>query len=188
MPAMIEATRQRWLDAHKVEDFIGKQGVTQVVAPPVPGVWLSTKALERSAPSKWDTRFLDLAGHVAGWSRDESTRVGAVIVDTKKRVISLGFNGFPAGVDDTVTSRDQKLRRTVHAEINALSFASRSVEGCTIYVTHPPCSNCAAVLIQHGLADVVFPKPSAEFLERWGESYEEGRAMFKEANVKVREI
>ena len=185
MPAMIEATRQRWLDAHKVEDFIG---VTQVIAPPAPGLWLSTRALEKPVVSKWDERFLALAEHVAQWSRDESTKVGAVIVDAKKRVISLGFNGFPAGVLDEVTSRDQKLRRTIHAEVNAVSFANRSVEGCTIYVTHPPCSNCAAVLIQHGISEVVFPKPSADFLERWGESYDEGRAMFSEANVKVREV
>lgn len=138
--------------------------------------------------SKWDKRFYALATHVSGWSRDESTKVGAVVVDAKKRVISLGFNGFPAGVQDTVTSRDQKLRRTVHAEINAVTFANRSVEGCVIYVTHAPCSNCAAVLIQHGIAEVVFPSPTDGFRERWGESYVEALSMFGEAGVKVREF
>ena len=186
MSALMEDVTQRmWLDKHKVE------GISQVIAPPMPGVWLSTQALEKPALSnlsKWDERFMALALHVAGWSRDESTRVGAVVVDAKKRVISLGFNGFPAGVDDTVKDRDQKLRRTVHAEINSVSFANRSIEGCTIYVTHAPCSNCAAVLIQHGIGEVIFPKPSGDFLERWGESYKEPVLMFNEAGVNVREI
>ena len=138
--------------------------------------------------SKWDRRFYNLAVHISSWSKDESTRVGAVIVDNKKRIISVGFNGFPAGVDDTITSRDQKLRRTVHAEVNALSFANRSVEGCTVYVTHAPCSNCAAVLIQHNVGAVAFPEPEPAFLERWGESYEEAMKMFREAGVYVMEI
>lgn len=138
--------------------------------------------------SKWDRRFYNLAVHISSWSKDESSRVGAVIVDNKKRIISVGFNGFPAGVDDTITSRDQKLRRTVHAEVNALSFANRSVEGCTVYVTHAPCSNCAAVLIQHGIGAVAFPEPEPAFLERWGESYEEAMMMFREAGVYVMEI
>lgn len=138
--------------------------------------------------SKWDRRFYNLAVHISSWSKDDSTRVGAVIVDNKKRIISVGFNGFPAGVDDTITSRDQKLRRTVHAEVNALSFANRSVEGCTVYVTHAPCSNCAAVLIQHGIGAVAFPEPEPAFLERWGESYEEAMMMFREAGVYVMEI
>jgi len=138
--------------------------------------------------SKWDRRFYNLAVHISSWSKDESTRVGAVIVDNKKRIISVGFNGFPAGVDDTITSRDQKLRRTVHAEVNALSFAAQSVEGCTMYVTHAPCANCAAIIIQHGIASVVFPEPEDGFLERWGESYREALSMFKEAGVYVMEM
>ena len=142
----------------------------------------------QDALNKWDKRFMDLALHVAGWSRDESTKVGCVIVNDKKRVISLGFNGFPAGVEDVVTSRDQKLRRTLHAESNALAFANTSVEGCIAYITHASCSNCAAALIQNGIAEVVFPTPSGEFLSRWSESYKEAIAMFGEAGVKVREI
>lgn len=157
------------------------------VIPALPGVWLSTKALGRRAMSKWDVRFMDMARLVATWSKDPSTKVGSCIVDNKKRIVSVGFNGSPVGVDD-VEDRPRKLLRVVHSEANALHFASRPVEGCTIYVTHPPCANCAAHLIQRGIAEVVFPKPSEEFLERWGESYDEGQAMFKEANVKVREV
>lgn len=137
---------------------------------------------------EWDEFFAGMAVYVSRKSKDESTKVGCVIVDYKKRVVSVGFNGFPAGVDDTITSRDQKLRRTVHAEANALAFAAQSVEGCTMYVTHAPCANCAAIIIQHGIASVVFPEPEEGFLERWGESYREALLMFKEAGVYVKEM
>lgn len=138
--------------------------------------------------SKWDRRFYNLAVHISSWSKDNSSKVGAVIVDNKRRIISVGFNGFPAGVDDTITGRDQKLRRTVHAEVNALSFANSSVEGHTLYVTHAPCANCAAIIIQHGISCIAFPEPEPAFLERWGESYEEAMKMFREAGVYIVEI
>ena len=108
---------------------------------------------------KWDARFLEQAELIAGWSKDPSTGVGAVIVDPKNRVVSQGFNGFPracADDADLLADRDEKLRRTLHAEQNALLFAHRSVEGCTVYVTHPPCARCAAMLIQSGIKRVVY--------------------------------
>ena len=138
--------------------------------------------------SKWDKRFYNLAVHISSWSKDESTKVGCVIVDYKRRVVSVGFNGFPEHVDDTPVSRERKLMRTVHAEVNALSFAAQSVEGCTMYVTHAPCANCAAIIIQHGVASVFFPEPKEGFLERWGDSYREALLMFKEAGVYVMEM
>ena len=137
---------------------------------------------------EWDEFFTGLALYVSRKSKDEGTKVGAVIVDYKKRVVSVGFNGFPAGVDDSPGDRDRKLRRTVHAEANALAFAAQSVEGCTMYVTHAPCANCAAIIIQHGIGAVFFPEPEEGFLERWGDSYREALLMFKEAGVYVREM
>lgn len=133
--------------------------------------------------SKWDNRFINLAVHVASWSKDPSTRVAAVIVDKKNRVVSLGFNGYARGVDDTFHSREQKLMRVIHAEENALSFANRDVEGCTVYITHAPCSHCAALLIQHGIARVVYPSPQSGFSERWRESYIEALQMFHEVQI-----
>ena len=141
-----------------------------------------------NALTKWDRRFLDLAAHVATWSKDPSTRVGAVIVDANKRVVSLGFNGFPAGVNDEELPRERKLMRTIHAEINALAFANVSVRGCTIYVTHAPCANCTANLIQNGIAKVVFPRPVNDFKERWADHYSEAMLMLMEAGVEVVEV
>ena len=134
--------------------------------------------------TKWDRRFLDLAKLVSGWSKDPSTQVGACIVDSKNRIVSVGFNGSPRGVED-VAERDRKLLRTVHAEMNALHFANRDVEGCTIYVTHPPCANCAAHIVQRGIGRVVFVQGSKEFLERWWDNYTEALCIFGEAGVRV---
>jgi dCMP deaminase len=130
----------------------------------------------------WENRFLVLAEHIAQWSKDDSTKVGAVIVD-KKRIISLGFNGFPQGVDDKIIDRDQKLRRTIHSEVNAITFANRSIKGFTMFVTHPPCSNCTALIVQSGISTVVWRSPDQAFIDRWGVSHQESLSMMQEANV-----
>lgn len=130
--------------------------------------------------------MLDLVALVASWSKDPSTQVGAAIVDAKNRVVSIGFNGFPRAVrdsDEALIDRDEKLRRTIHAEENALLFAARSVEGCTIYVTHPPCARCAAKLIQAGVVRVVSNIPSAGFSERWADGMASASTMMREAGV-----
>lgn len=136
---------------------------------------------------KWHHRFMAMARLVASWSQDPSTQAGAVVVDGK-RIVSLGFNGFPAGVDDDpkiYADRERKLRRVQHAEPNALSFAKRDVTGCTLYVTHFPCCQCAGRIIQEGIKQVVCPPPDAGFLARWKDDIEESKSMFSEAGVEV---
>jgi len=135
--------------------------------------------------AKWDNRFLDLAQLIATWSKDDSTKVGACIVDTSNRVVSLGYNGPPQSVRDGFKDRDQKLRRTIHAEANALAFANRDVDQCTLYVTHPPCAHCAAMIIQRGITRVVFIPPSQGFAKRWVDDMAEAKDMFREAGVTV---
>lgn len=110
---------------------------------------------------KWDRRFLALAAHVATWSKDPSTQCGAVIVDPRKRVVSIGYNGFAEGVRDTperLHDRETKYKLVVHAERNAILFAGRDLTGCTLY-THPfgTCAVCAAMVIQAGIKRVVAP-------------------------------
>lgn len=129
---------------------------------------------------KWTKRFLDLATLVGSWSKDNSTKVGAVIVDERNRILSVGFNGFPHGVTDTLTDRDEKLRRTIHAEENALLFANRSVEGCTIYVTHHPCARCTAKLIQVGISKIIYLNALSD---HWGEEVCSSEIMLTEAGV-----
>lgn len=133
---------------------------------------------------KWDVRFLKLAEYIASWSRDPSKKVGAVIVDDKKRIVSLGFNGFPRGVDDDHRLNDQTLKNeiVIHAEINAILFANKDVQGCTMYVWPiPPCSRCAAQIIQTGIARVV--APYIQESDRWKNSVQLGRDVLDEGGV-----
>lgn len=134
----------------------------------------------------WDERFLRLAQHVSTWSKDPSTKVGAVIADGKNRIVSLGYNGFPRGIADTserLTDRETKYRLVVHAERNAILFASRSLSACTLF-TWPfmPCSQCAAMVIQAGVSKVVAPSYSPA---RWYVDHNLAHTMFKEANVEL---
>lgn len=136
---------------------------------------------------KWDERFIALSNLVATWSKDPSTKVGAAIADQKNRVVSMGYNGPPRGTEDGEFDRETKLRRTIHAEENAIMFAQRSVEGCTIYVTHHPCSPCAAKIVQSGITCVVAPRPSDDtFSGRWADDIREAQEIFKEAGVRLR--
>lgn len=131
----------------------------------------------------WPQRFLDMAHFVASWSKDPSTKVGAVIVDSRKRVVSIGFNGPPQGTDDSVVKRDIRLLRTVHAEANSILFAGRDLTDCTLYVTHHPCAHCAALIIQSGIKAVVHPPTDAQFTLRWHDDMQQAQVMFREAGV-----
>ena len=139
---------------------------------------------------KWDKRFLELAKHISSWSKDK-TKVGAVIVDpTTNQVVSMGYNGFPRGVDDTeerINDRDTKLKLTCHAELNAILSANRSVRGCWIYV-YPTlmvpnsCPECSKAIVQSGLSAVIGYK--REKIEaRWAELEEFSRIILQEGYV-----
>lgn len=133
----------------------------------------------------WDHRFLSMASLVASWSKDPSTKVGAVVVDPERRVCGVGYNGFPRGVYDDpaiLEERAEKLSRVVHAEANALLSSSRTL-GCTIYVWPLfSCSSCAGLIIQAGVTRVVTPPPIEE---RWRSSYGVASDMYKQAGVQV---
>mgnify|MGYP003647500592 CR=1 FL=1 len=134
---------------------------------------------------RWDMRFLEMAQLVASWSKDPSTKVGATIVDDDRRVISVGYNGFPKGVADNkrLEDRDEKYKMIVHAERNALLFSNTSVKNCSIF-TYPfmPCPVCAGMIIQSGISRVISFKSDNK---RWQEDFEISRKMFEEAEVHV---
>jgi dCMP deaminase len=132
-----------------------------------------------------------MAMHVAKLSKDPSTQVGAVIFDPKRRVVSAGYNGFARGVADTserLENRDIKYKLVLHAEKNAILFATASLENCTIVVTHPCCAQCAAQVIQSGIKHVIWPKPTPEFMKRWANDYALSVMQFKEAGVDLTEL
>lgn len=134
---------------------------------------------------KWDIRFLEMAKLVAGWSKDPSTKTGAVIVRPNKSVASVGFNGFPSKLKDTpelYSNRETKYSRVVHCEINALLYSREPVIGYTLY-TYPfaCCDRCAVQMIQAGISYFVSPELPAELQERWGQSVEQTISYYKEA-------
>lgn len=143
--------------------------------------------------NKWHNRFMEMAHNIAGWSKDPSTQVGCVIVDTEKRIISVGYNGFPRGVDDNderLSNRSIKYLMVQHAEANAVTNAAsinagERLKGATAYVTHYPCSNCAGLLIQAGVSTIVTLAPDGGFSERFADSFKASKAMFEETGVQV---
>lgn len=130
---------------------------------------------------KWDYRFLELADHIATWSKDPSTQVGAVIVNHNRRVVSLGYNGFPNRVEDLYCRLHtvKKYLYVSHAERNALDSANASVEGCTLYTTLKPCNECAKSIIQTGIARVVYWETDREDRFNWNIT----ETMFSESGV-----
>jgi dCMP deaminase len=134
----------------------------------------------------WDQRFLDMAILVSTWSKDPSTQTGAVIVDPWKRIVSLGFNGFPQRIadDERLHVRTIKYEMIVHCEVNALIFAKGDIAGCTLY-TWPfmSCSRCAAIMIQAGIRRHVAP---ASPHPRFGEAAQAlSTQLFQEADVEL---
>lgn len=146
-----------------------------------------------NADEKWDRRFLSVASLVSSWSKDPSTKCGAVIVRPDKTVAGTGFNGFPKGCSDDsglYHNRELKYERVVHAELNAILHTYENMDGYTIY-TWPPsfgptCARCSAHVIQAGITRVVHAfSEGADINSRWKESLEIGLQMYSEADVEV---
>jgi len=135
--------------------------------------------------AKWVGRMMELAALVASWSKDPSTRVGAVIVDPFNRVVGTGYNGLPRGVEDTVerlSNRSLKYAMIVHSEVNAVLNSLHEPRGCALFVTKFPCNECCKVIIQAGIRTVYAP-PETD--ERWLEASRISMMMLAEAGVQV---
>lgn len=107
----------------------------------------------------WNEYFMSIAIVSSLRSKDPSKKVGCCIVDnTTKRIISIGYNGFPRGCNDSQLSwakdgdwLDQKYPYVVHAEANAIVNANKAMSNSTLYVTLFPCNECAKLMIQAGI-------------------------------------
>ena len=135
--------------------------------------------------TNWDNRFLDMAKLVSTWSKDPSTKVGAVIVDPSNRLISVGYNGFPKGVtdDERLFDRDKKYDIIVHAEVNAILFSNKALDGCTMYTSpFQPCPRCAGLIIQSGIRRVVSIVNSNP---RWVEDFSTAKQLLLEAKIRL---
>jgi dCMP deaminase len=140
---------------------------------------------------QWDDRFMRIAKEVSLWSKDPSTKIGAVIIHPPTRLIqSTGYNGFPRGVMDSearLNDRAVKLMFICHAELNAILNAARcgvKIDGSTLYCCGlPPCTGCAKAIIQSGLHRVVIETFMVP--ERWKAECDAALQMLREANVIV---
>ena len=138
--------------------------------------------------NKWIKRYLELADHVASWSKDPSRKIGAVAIGSQGQVLAQGYNGFPRGISDTpgrYNNRDTKYKYVVHAEMNCIYNAADngvSLRGSDLYVTGlPTCSECAKGVIQVGIKRVFM---RADVPEAWIDSWNLTQTLFKEAGVK----
>lgn len=120
----------------------------------------------------WRDRFLCLALLYSTFSKDPSTKVGCVLADYMHRPLGFGTNGFSRNSpdsDELFKNREEKYKRVLHAEENAIYNATKSLETANpiAYMTHPPCLHCCHVLSQNFVTNVVAIKPTGEFASRW---------------------
>ena len=139
----------------------------------------------------WDTYFMGVALLSSYRSKDPSTKVGACIVNEQKRIIGIGYNGFPYGCNDDEFPWERegeylecKYPYVVHAEPNAILNSTTSLQGATLYVTLFPCNECAKLIIQSGIKEIVY----------MGDKYDgtpsdlASKKMLKAAGIKTRKM
>lgn len=139
----------------------------------------------------WDEYFMGIAILSSKRSKDPSTQVGACIVNRDKKIIGVGYNGFPNGCSDDEFPWDRdgefldsKYAYVCHAELNAILNSTKSLIDCIIYVDLFPCNECAKSIIQSGITEVVY------LSDKYADtpSTIASKKMFKSANIKVRQL
>ena len=137
----------------------------------------------------WDETFMLMSNLIAKRSKDPSTQVGSCVVNDQNVVVGLGYNGFPRGChDDRLPWKregsplDVKYTYVVHAEANAIMNANSSVKGCRLYVDLFPCNECAKMIIQSGVKEVVYGCDKYADVD----IFKASRKMLKTAGVKLR--
>ena len=136
----------------------------------------------------WDEYFMGIAHLSAMRSKDPNTKVGACIVNSENKILSVGYNGFPIGLNDQKFPwnreggfKDTKYAYVVHAELNAILNSNVSLKDAICYVTLLPCNECAKAIIQSGIKKIVYE--SDKYAE--SDSTLVSKAMLKEANVEL---
>ena len=141
---------------------------------------------------KWADRYMKLAQVISTWSKDPSTKVGAIVVGHNGEILSQGYNGFPRKIKDTnnrLNNRSEKYKYIIHAEMNAIFNASLngvSLQNSSIYIYGLPiCHECAKGIIQVGIKKVIIHK---QIKDNWQESCKIAQEMLTEAGVTIIEI
>lgn len=142
---------------------------------------------------EWEEYFMGIAFLAARRSKDPVTQVGACIVNNENKIVGIGYNGLPIGCNDdefpwskeSTNDLENKYMYVCHAEVNAiLNKNSIDVNGCTMYVALFPCNECAKVIIQSRIKEVVYLSDKhAEKPHTIG-----AKKMFHAAGVKYRQF
>ncbi len=145
---------------------------------------------KRQIHFSWDETFMQICRVISERSKDPSTQTGAVIVNKDNIIIGLGYNGFPRGChDDHLPWNregefiDKKYAYVVHAEANAIFNANTSTEGAKIYCGLFPCNECAKIIIQNGISEIIYESDKYHYEPVW----EASRRMLNMAGVKYRQ-
>ena len=139
----------------------------------------------------WDKKFIKLCNHIASWSKDNSTKVGAVVVNSRNKILSIGYNGMPIGIDDNKEERHirpEKYLWFAHAEENLIASAAEegiSLRNGKLYCNYLPCPRCSRLIIQSGIKQVIYQKDK---LESESEPNKTSVEMLHEAKVLLRKI
>lgn len=141
----------------------------------------------------WDTYFNNIAEQVKLKSKDERTKIGAIIVGTDNEIVSTGYNSFPRGINDNVPERQERPEKYYwfeHAERNAIYNAARigvSTKGCTMYLTcGMSCPDCARAIIQSGISKVyINENGEGAKSDYWKDKFLRSVQMFEEAGVEI---
>ena len=151
------------------------------------------KIAKRSDVVEWDDYFMAVSFLSAMRSKDPSTQVGACIVNPDRRIVGIGYNGFPRGCSDdelpwareAENELDTKYPYVCHAEVNAiLNKNSADVNGCTLYVALFPCNECAKMIIQSGIREVVYL--SDKYKDK--PAFQASRKLFNMAGINLRQL
>ncbi len=140
----------------------------------------------------WDEYFMAIAQLSALRSKDPNSQVGACIVDSDKKIVGTGYNGFPTGCSDDFFpwAREGETLKTkypyvCHAELNAiLNSISRNLKGCTLYVVMFPCNECSKAIIQSGIKNIYY------MLDKYPDSDSEkaSKLLLDQAGVKYEQL
>ena len=139
----------------------------------------------------WDEYFMGIAFLSGMRSKDPSTQVGARIIDEDKKIIGIGYNGFPMGSSDDNMPWDKegdflntKYPYVVHAELNAILNSIKSLKNCILYVTHFPCNECAKAIVQSGIKKVIYFSDKHKSLD----STKASQIIFENAKVEMQHL
>ncbi|XMB72538.1 dCMP deaminase family protein [Mycoplasmatota bacterium WC30] len=147
--------------------------------------------MKRNDYISWDEYFMGVANLSALRSKDDTSQVGACIVDQKNHIVGIGYNGLPIGCSDDEFPwereggfLDTKYAYVVHAEANAILNSNVDLDGSRIYVTLFPCNECAKLIIQSGIKEVIFLSDKY----RDSEIFVASRKLFDKAGIKLTKL